>query len=227
MKKVHPVRNYNRGEKQNRVFSCVQNHYKISNGIHILGLVGSPRKGKNTDYLVQSVLDGAKDSGAKVTKIYLNDLKIKPCQACSVHPAPKYCIYNDGMTKLYRLFESVDGIILGTPAYYETISSQTKLMIDRCNCLAKIERNSLGGIKFNRRIKKPKLGIFIWVADCSKDIKPALASIRFWCQDVNLNILKTIKTSHSDRTDNKIEKLLKDSYQAGKYLVQKSIKAKT
>jgi len=183
--------------------------------IHILGIVGSPRKGKNTDSLVQKALDGA-----KITKVYLNDLKIKPCQACSKHPNPEYCIYKDGMSKLYRLFESVDGIILGTPAYYETISSQTKLMIDRCNCLAKIQRTSSEKIKFIRRIKKPKLGVFIWVADCSTNIKPALASIRFWCLDINLKLTKILKMYHSNDKDSNFKELSEISYQTGKKLAK-------
>ncbi|MBS4015436.1 MAG: flavodoxin family protein [Candidatus Latescibacteria bacterium] len=189
--------------------------------IRILGLIGSPRKGKNTDQLVQAVLTGAEDAGAKVTKIYLNDLKIKPCQACQKHPYPKYCIYNDGMNKLYKLFEQVDGIVLGTPAYYETISSQAKLMIDRCNCLSLIKRDRQGKPKFIRRINKPKLGVFVWVSDCSRDIKPALASIRFWCQDINLNMVKTIKMFHSDRKDNNKQELIKQAYQSGIALVKK------
>lgn len=191
--------------------------------IHILGLVGSPRKRKNTDQLVQMALNGAYDVGAKITKIYLNDSKIKPCQACAKHPFPKHCIYNDGMNKLYKLFASVDGIVLGTPAYYETISSQTKLMIDRCNCLSKITRNRQGKPKFTRLIQKPKIGIFIWVSDCSQDINPALASIRFWCQDVNLKIIKTIKMLHSDRKDNNRDKLLNIAYQTGKNLIKNII----
>ncbi|MEO0091579.1 MAG: flavodoxin family protein [candidate division WOR-3 bacterium] len=188
--------------------------------IHILGLIGSPRKGKNTDSLVQSVLDGVKDAGATTTKIYLNDLTIKPCQACIKHPFPKYCFYRDGMTKLYKLFETVDGIVLGTPAYYETISSQTKLMIDRCNCLSIIEKTPFGKLNFTRRIQKSKKGIFIWVADCSKDIRPALVSIKFWCHDINLKLIKIIKMVHADRPDANKEKLLKQAYNAGKLLVE-------
>ncbi len=187
--------------------------------IHILGIVGSPRKGKNTDSLVQRVLDGAKDVGAKATKIYLNDLSIKPCQACNRHPFPKYCFYHDGMTKLYKLFATVDGVVLGTPAYYETISSQTKLMIDRCNCLSQITKTPSGKLHFTRRIQKSKKGIFIWVADCSQNIKPALLSIKFWCQDINLKIIQIIKMHHSDRPDSNREKLLKKAYHAGKLLV--------
>ncbi|MEO0076420.1 MAG: flavodoxin family protein [candidate division WOR-3 bacterium] len=189
--------------------------------VHILGLVGSPRKGKNTDSLVQNVLEGAKSVGAKITKIYLNDLKIKPCQACQTHPYPKYCIYHDGMSKLYRLFETVDGIVLGTPAYYETISSQTKLMIDRCNCLSKIIKTRTGKLKFYRRIKKTKIGIFIWVADCSTNIKPALASIKYWCSDINLKIFKTIALIHSEHKNNHKERIMRLAFDTGIDLVNK------
>jgi hypothetical protein len=189
--------------------------------IHILGLVGSPRKGKNTDVLVEQVLSGARKSGARTTKIYLNDLKIKPCQACVKFPAPKFCIFSDGMDKIYKLINTVDGIVLGTPAYYETVSSQTKLMIDRCNCLTRIRKLPDGKLKFIHRIKKPKKGIFIWVADCSTDIKPALAAVKFWCRDVNLEIIKTLKMMHSDRADCDKEKLLKHAFKAGQYLAAK------
>lgn len=199
----------------------------IKQRFHVLGLVGSPRKGKNTDSLVQCALDGAKDAGAKTTKIYLNDLKIKPCQACSKHPSLKYCIYDDGMTKLYWLFESVDGIILGTPAYYETISSQTKLMIDRCNCLTKIKKHQTGKLNFVRRIKKPKRGVFIWVSDCSTNVKPALASIKFWCLDINLIIIRVLQMHHSDRNDNNKEKLLDKAYKTGKLIVETINKQKS
>jgi len=50
----------------------------------VLSVVGSPRKGGNTDILVDEVLRGARETGGEVEKIFLNDLEIKPCQAeCS------------------------------------------------------------------------------------------------------------------------------------------------
>jgi multimeric flavodoxin WrbA len=53
----------------------------------VVGFVGSPRKGMNTDTLVGRVLEGAKSVGADIEKIYLNDLEIKPCQACAEIPS--------------------------------------------------------------------------------------------------------------------------------------------
>ena len=40
----------------------------------VVGIVGSPRKGMNTDTLVTEVLKGAQSVGAGTEKIYLNDL---------------------------------------------------------------------------------------------------------------------------------------------------------
>ncbi|MEO0131723.1 MAG: flavodoxin family protein [candidate division WOR-3 bacterium] len=192
---------------------------KKSKDIHILGLVGSPRKNHHTDILVQAVLNGAYQAGAQVTKIYLNDLRINPCQACFKHPYPKYCFFNDGMNKLYKFFETVDGVVLGTPAYYETISSQTKLMIDRCNCLSMITRIDNKKILFTRRIKKPKLGVFIWVADCSTNLPNALWGIKRWLADVNLSLFQTITFLHSERYTKPPQKLQKTAEKVGKLLV--------
>lgn len=50
--------------------------------MRVLGVVGSPRKGGNTDILVDKVLLGAQEKGNTTNKIFLNDLNIKPCQAC-------------------------------------------------------------------------------------------------------------------------------------------------
>jgi hypothetical protein len=97
-------------------------------------------------------------------------------------------------------------------------------MIDRCNCLTKIKKTPTGKLNFMRRITKQKKGIFIWVADCSTNIKPALASIKFWCQDINLEIIKTVIMTHSERKDNRKAKLLSEAYQSGKNLVKKLLR---
>jgi multimeric flavodoxin WrbA len=60
----------------------MQNEKKVKN--KILGIVGSPRKGGNTDLLVDEVLKGAKEIGAETEKINLYKLKINPCDHCNV-----------------------------------------------------------------------------------------------------------------------------------------------
>ena len=54
-----------------------------SSQMHILGIIGSPRRGGNTELLVDEVLAGAKETGALSEKIILNEMNINPCQACN------------------------------------------------------------------------------------------------------------------------------------------------
>jgi multimeric flavodoxin WrbA len=103
--------------------------------MRVVGIVASPRKQMNTDNIVQRILDGCQDSGVSIAKIYLNDLEIHPCQACKIQDGSG-CIYHDDMDKIYEVLEEADGLVMGTPVYYNTVSSQMKLMIDRCYCLA-------------------------------------------------------------------------------------------
>ena len=49
----------------------------------IIGFNGSPRKGFNTDIMVQKCLEGAKSAGAEVKLYQISDLKnIKACESC-------------------------------------------------------------------------------------------------------------------------------------------------
>jgi multimeric flavodoxin WrbA len=153
----------------------------------------------NTDTLVERVLEGAKSVGASTEKIYLNDLEIKPCQACSKYPAPKFCWYEDGMAKIYNAIEKADVLVIGTPAYYDSISAQLKLIIDRSNCLTEMITLADGKATFKSRIQKRKRGVFIWVADFSRSPEYALATMRLWCKDANIELVDVFTVTDSDR----------------------------
>ena len=49
----------------------------------VLGIVGSPRRGANTETLIDQVLKGAEESGALTEKIVLSEMNVKPCRACN------------------------------------------------------------------------------------------------------------------------------------------------
>ena len=169
--------------------------------LYVVGFVASPRKGMNTDTLVDRVLEGAKSVGVDTEKIYLNDLDIKPCQACAEHPAPKFCWYEDGMAKIYNAIEKADVLVIGTPAYYDSISAQLKLVVDRSNCLTEMITLPDGKVTFKSRVKKRKNGVFIWVADFSRNPESALATIRLWCRDANVELIEVLTVTDSDREE--------------------------
>jgi multimeric flavodoxin WrbA len=97
----------------------------------ILGIVGSPRKGANTDALVDSVLAGAEEIGATSVKVNLPELEIAPCRACNKCQRDGKCIQDDDMNELVELMQMSDIWILGTPVYWWGPSAQMKAFIDR------------------------------------------------------------------------------------------------
>jgi len=97
----------------------------------VLGIVGSPRRGGNTDLLVDAVLEGAKDAGATVEKVILSDLDIAPCDACDACADSGECVTLDAMEELFpRMFAS-HVWVLGTPVYWWGPSAQFKTFLDR------------------------------------------------------------------------------------------------
>lgn len=156
------------------------------------GIVGSPNKNGNVDLLVSQVLKGASSQGAETRKIYLNDMHIKPCQSCGVDPYPKYCLFNDDMKVVYDALESCDVIVLGSPVYFDTVSAQVKLMIDRCNCLLPYVRRPDGTWGFERRMKKRKMGVFIAVAGTDQEFNTILTTVKGFSNWANIELVEKI-----------------------------------
>jgi multimeric flavodoxin WrbA len=99
--------------------------------MHVLGIVGSPRIGGNTDILIDQVLAGAKEAGASVEKVILNKLEIKPCQACDSCYKTGICMQKDDMEDLLNKMLECEVWILGTPIYWWGPSAQFKAFLDR------------------------------------------------------------------------------------------------
>ena len=79
--------------------------------MNVLGIAGSPRRGGNTDLLLAEVMRGAASKGAAVKTIFLNDLKITPCQHCDACLKTGKCKIEDDMQMVYQeLEQAVDAI---------------------------------------------------------------------------------------------------------------------
>lgn len=98
----------------------------------ILALIGSPRKGSNTDTLVDRILEGAGTRGHEWEKIYLYDYEIKPCFDCRKCKKDGFsCALKDDMENIYPRMDRADLIIFGTPIYWYGPTAKMKLLIDR------------------------------------------------------------------------------------------------
>lgn len=126
--------------------------------MNISGISGSPTGGSSTDILVNTILEGASANHVRTRFVRLNDKNILPCQSCGKSPEPDYCFFHDDMDALYGLMEKSEGIILGSPIYFDSVSAQTKLFIDRTNCLRPVDFSIEDETVFKKPLFKGKKG---------------------------------------------------------------------
>ena len=97
----------------------------------VIGIVASPRKGRNTALLVQRTLEGAASQGAETQIYYLSDYDIGPCRGCDGCKITGICARKDDMQQFYAALERADGIVFGSPIYLDFLAAQAKLFLDR------------------------------------------------------------------------------------------------
>lgn len=118
--------------------------------MEIVAFVGSPRAGGNTDLLVQQVIEGAQEQGARVARHFLHALDLRPCDACEGCRGrmDDRCIIEDDMQPIHAQLRACDAVIVGTPVYWFSMSAQTKILLDRWYALAGPEGHALKGKRF-------------------------------------------------------------------------------
>jgi multimeric flavodoxin WrbA len=103
--------------------------------VKILGLFGSPRRGGNTELLLEEALKGAEKEGAKVERLYLSDFTITPCKECHGCDDTGNCIILDDMEKIYPKLLEADVVILASPIFFYGVTAWAKALIDRSQAL--------------------------------------------------------------------------------------------
>lgn len=102
----------------------------------ILGIGGSPRKGGNTDTLLDTILSAARSSGALTGQIRLPDLQFQPCIGCELCRRDGRCTrFDDDMTGLYPKIIESRGLVMVCPVHNYNVTAWMKAFIDRLYCL--------------------------------------------------------------------------------------------
>ena len=100
--------------------------------MRIIGVSGSPRgRQSNTRKLVERVLEGAREAGAEVELVDLGEMKIEYCVACDYCHAKGPCSRKDEFAPLRERMLAADGLVFGSPLYFDTVTAQLKTLIDR------------------------------------------------------------------------------------------------
>lgn len=99
---------------------------------NVVVLVGSMRKGGNTDLLAQAFIEGASKNN-DVEVISVADYKINPCMGCNscFTREGHECFQKDDMQKVYEKMKMADIVVIASPVYFYGISAPLKAVIDR------------------------------------------------------------------------------------------------
>jgi multimeric flavodoxin WrbA len=172
--------------------------------LNVLAIVGSPRKGKATDTLVDKAIEGAKskDRDCSIKKINLIEHDIKVCKNCltcrdskTKEPVAK-CSIQDDMDFIKQDILKSDALIFGTPVHMGYATATMMTFLERiCWTFAKPEGRflNISGIPVPRSDKKRKAVIIV-----TSGIIPPI--YRKLCDDATPLIKGTIKDSLNAKT---------------------------
>jgi multimeric flavodoxin WrbA len=99
--------------------------------VMVLGIVGSPRKGGNTEIVVKHTLEAARSAGAETEIVLLAENTVEPCDGCGVCSKTGKCRIDDDFMKVFDKMTAADGLIFASPSYYESMTPHMKALIDR------------------------------------------------------------------------------------------------
>ncbi|MFH0963330.1 MAG: flavodoxin family protein [Planctomycetota bacterium] len=104
----------------------------------LVAIAGSPRRGGNTELLLDEFLAGLQEKGVTWEKIRVADLAIEDCRACggcSRSNPPGRCVIEDAMRDVLDRLRAAQGYVLATPIWFGGPPAALKAMIDRCQAL--------------------------------------------------------------------------------------------
>jgi len=111
---------------------------------------GSPRKGGNTEFLLNKVLEPIREAGIETELVHIGGKHIQGCQACykCMDNKDSQCVIKTDIVNecIGKMLEA-DAMILGSPTYFAGMTPELKALIDRAGFVA-----FANGRRFSRKI---------------------------------------------------------------------------
>lgn len=182
----------------------------------VLGILGSPRVGGNSDILLDQALAGAREAGAETEKIILSRKKISGCLDCTKCNETGVCVIKDDMQKIQKKILEADAVIHSVPLYFWAMTAQMKAYLDRWCAFFD------AGWKWHRayapRMKGKKIGLITLCGEPDPSTSdPIVHSFKNTCEFTGLNLFGVVKASASKKGEIAgNEKAKKEAYTLGK-----------
>jgi len=188
----------------------------------ILAIYGSPRRQGNTSLLLQKAVTGARETGLHVDELVLRDLKISPCLEIYGCKKTGRCVIQDAFQDVYDRLLSCEAVMLASPIFFYTVSSHTKILMDRCQSLWVkkywIEKAAFGP----ESLRKKGLFISVGATRGKKLFDGALLTVRYFFDTFDTALWRSLVYRGLDFEGDilKHPEFLAEAYDAGKALAQ-------
>lgn len=187
--------------------------------LKLVAFYASPRRQGNTSMLLQRAVDGARQEGAAVEEIFLQNLSFAPCVEEEGCRKTGRCVIEDDFQKIFELLEQCDGVLLASPLFFGTVSAQAKILMDRCQCFW------VGKYRLGKRASKPRLGLFISAA--ARPERPdlfagAVRSTRYFFDALDVALWKTFTFARLEEKEDVLghPEFLREAFEGGRELVK-------
>ncbi len=188
----------------------------------ILAIYGSPRRKGNTSRLLQSAVEGARETGARVEEVVLRDLKMSPCLEIYGCLKTGRCAIKDDFQAVYDRIVKSRGLILASPVFFYTVSAHTKILMDRCQSLW-VKRYWLEKTPLNARGTTRK-GLFLSVGATKgkKLFDGTLLTVRYFFDAIDTELWRSLLYRGLDFEGDvqKHPEYLEEAFEAGKDLAR-------
>lgn len=101
--------------------------------MNVIAINGSPKAEGNTYQALKIVTEAIENEGISTEIIHIGNKSIRGCIACGwcyEHKNEK-CVFDDDVNEIIQKLKTADGIIIGSPVYYASISGTMKSFLDR------------------------------------------------------------------------------------------------
>jgi multimeric flavodoxin WrbA len=155
--------------------------------LKVLGICGSPRRGGNTEVLLKEALRGASESGAEVEAVFLRDRKVGPCLEIYACKKDGRCVIKDDFREVSEKMVQADALILASPIFFYTVSSHTKMLMDRCQSFW-VKRYILKQPVFPGRARRKGAFIAVGATSGKKLFEGVLLTVRYFLDALDVDL---------------------------------------
>ena len=99
--------------------------------VRVLCVAGSPRRGGNSDQLLDALVAGVTSAGGSAERLVAADAGAHTCRGCNACSQTGECVVRDGMDAVYAAVDAADAIVVSTPVYFATVPAVLKTIYDR------------------------------------------------------------------------------------------------